>query len=260
MPVVTRTTEDVLKLQPTALRESGVALGTPVWTTIRRILWRAAAGGIVTGGLLAFARISGETAPLLFTALNNQFFSWDMSRPMANLPVVIFNYALSAYDDWRRLAWVGAILIAGAVLAAQIIARILIQETRRPVGHERPHNGRIRDLPRRRAARLGEARDAQPRFFYGKTKALHGITLPVVNKNVTALIGPSGCGKSTLLRAMTASMRSIRGRRRMARSRWTARNILDPKVDLSMLRARIGMVFQKPTRSRCRSSTTWPSA
>jgi phosphate transport system permease protein len=131
IPVVTRTTEDVLKLQPTALRESGVALGTPVWTTIHKIIWRAAAGGIVTGGLLAFARISGETAPLLFTALNNQFFSWDMTHPMANLPVVIFNFALSAYDDWRRLAWVGAVLIAAAVLAAQILARILIREPRR---------------------------------------------------------------------------------------------------------------------------------
>jgi phosphate transport system permease protein len=131
IPVVTRTTEDVLKLQPTALRESGIALGAPVWTTIRKILWKASLGGIVTGGLLAFARISGETAPLLFTALNNQFFSWNMGKPMANLPVVIFNFALSAYDDWRRLAWVGAILITAAVLAAQIIARILIREPKR---------------------------------------------------------------------------------------------------------------------------------
>ncbi len=130
IPVVTRTTEDVLKLQPHALRESGVALGAPNWTVVRKILWRAAGGGIVTGGLLAFARISGETAPLLFTALNNQFFSLNMARPMANLPVVIFNYALSAYDDWRRLAWVGAILITGAVLAAQIIARILVRGAR----------------------------------------------------------------------------------------------------------------------------------
>ena len=83
---------------------------------IRTILWRSARSGILTGGLLAFARISGETAPLLFTALNNQFFSWNLTKPMANLPVVIFNFALSAYDDWRRLAWAGALLIAGAVL------------------------------------------------------------------------------------------------------------------------------------------------
>ena len=127
-PVVTRTTEDVLRLQSRQLRESGIALGAPVWTTIRRIMWRAAAGGIVTGGLLAFARISGETAPLLFTSLNNQFFSLDMTKPMANLPTVIFNYALSAYDDWRRLAWVGALLITFAVLAANIVVRAIAAE------------------------------------------------------------------------------------------------------------------------------------
>jgi len=131
VPVVTRTTEDVLKLQPSSLRESGVALGAPVWTTVRKIMWRAAIGGLVTGGLLAFARISGETAPLMFTALNNQFFSLNMYQPMANLPQVIFNFALTAYDDLRRLAWVGALLIAAAVLAAQIIARIIIREQRR---------------------------------------------------------------------------------------------------------------------------------
>jgi phosphate transport system permease protein len=127
-PVVTRTTEDVLRLQSRQLRESGIALGAPIWTAIRAIMWRSAAGGIITGGLLAFARISGETAPLLFTALNNQFFSLDMTKPMANLPTVIFNYALSAYDDWRRLAWVGALLIAIAVLGANIIVRALAAE------------------------------------------------------------------------------------------------------------------------------------
>ena len=130
VPVITRTTEDVLKLQPTALRESGVALGTPVWITIRKIMWRAAAGGLVTGGLLAFARISGETAPLLFTALNNQGFSLNMTHAMANLPSVIFQGGLSAFDDLRKLAWAGAMLIAFAVLGVNIIARILARENR----------------------------------------------------------------------------------------------------------------------------------
>jgi phosphate transport system permease protein len=129
-PVITRTTEDVLKLQPSALREAGVALGSPLASTIRRILWRSARTGILTGGLLAFARISGETAPLLFTALNNQFFSLNMAKPMGNLPTVIFNFALSAYDDWRRLAWAGACVIAVAVLTVNIIARTLARETR----------------------------------------------------------------------------------------------------------------------------------
>jgi phosphate transport system permease protein len=131
IPVVVRTTEDVMRLQSKQLRESGVALGASLWITIQAVLWRAASGGIITGALLAFARISGETAPLLFTALNNQFFSWNMGSSMANLPVVIFNYALSAYDDWRRLAWVGSLLIAGAVLFINILVRVLSKEPRR---------------------------------------------------------------------------------------------------------------------------------
>ncbi|HEY2752523.1 phosphate ABC transporter permease PstA [Phenylobacterium sp.] len=131
IPVVLRTTEDVLQLQAATLREAGVALGAPLSYVIRRILWRSARSGLLTGALLAFARISGETAPLLFTALNNQFFSLNLMHPTANLPVVIFNFALSAYDDWRRLAWAGALLIAGTVLAVTIVARILAQEQRR---------------------------------------------------------------------------------------------------------------------------------
>ncbi len=130
-PVITRTTEDVLRLQPTSLRESGMALGTPVWTVTRMILWRAAASGMLTGILLAFARISGETAPLLFTALGNLNFSTDMMQPMANLPKIIFDFALSADDNWRRLAWVGSLLIASAVLAITIIARAFSQGTTR---------------------------------------------------------------------------------------------------------------------------------
>ncbi len=130
-PVITRTTEDVLKLQPIALRESGVALGTPVWTVIRDILWRGSTSGLLTGALLAFARISGETAPLLFTALNNQFRSFDMTGPMASLPAVIFNDALTPYPDLNKLAWAGALLIAASVLGVTIIARILSTEQKR---------------------------------------------------------------------------------------------------------------------------------
>ena len=130
-PLITRVTEDVLKLQPIAMRESGVALGAPVWHVIRTIIWRGSASGLLTGGLLAFARISGETAPLLFTALNNQFFSWDMTHPMASLPVVIFQDALTPYSDLNRLAWAGALLIAVSVLTVTIIARAFSQEPRR---------------------------------------------------------------------------------------------------------------------------------
>ncbi len=132
VPVITRTTEDVLLLQSATLREAGVALGAPLSFVIQTILWRSARGGLLTGALLAFARISGETAPLLFTALNNQFFNhFDLRQQTANLPSVIFNYALSPYDDLRKLAWAGALLIAGAVLAVTIVARIVAQEQRR---------------------------------------------------------------------------------------------------------------------------------
>ena len=128
VPIITRTTEDVLNLQPTSLRESGVALGAPHWTTIRLILWKSAGSGILTAVLLAFARISGETAPLLFTALNQQFFSLDLTKPMASLPIVIFQFALGPYDDLQKLAWTGALIITAAVLVANILARIINRE------------------------------------------------------------------------------------------------------------------------------------
>ncbi|HHQ43179.1 MAG TPA: phosphate ABC transporter permease PstA [Chromatiales bacterium] len=124
VPVVVRTTEDMLKLVPDALREAAAALGAPYWKVVVAIVYRAALGGIMTGVLLAVARISGETAPLLFTALSNQFWSTDMSGPVANLPVVIFQFAMSPYEDWQHLAWAGALLITLAVLALNIVARV----------------------------------------------------------------------------------------------------------------------------------------
>jgi len=128
IPVVVRTTDDMLKLVPNSLREAAVALGCPTWKMIVFISYRAARTGIVTGILLAVARISGETAPLLFTALNNQFWSVDLNKPMANLPTVIFQFAMSPYEDWHRLAWGGAALITLAVLALNIVARTLFRK------------------------------------------------------------------------------------------------------------------------------------
>ena len=125
IPVVVRTTEDMLLLVPNTLREASAALGLPQWLVIRHVAYRAARAGITTGVLLAVARITGETAPLLFTALNNQFFSWDLNAPMASLPVVIFQFALSPYEDWQQLAWTGALLVTAAVLALSILARML---------------------------------------------------------------------------------------------------------------------------------------
>lgn len=123
VPVVVRTTEDMLRLVPDTLREAAAALGTPKWRTVVQISYRAALQGLVTGVMLAVARISGETAPLLFTALNNQFWSTNLNAPMANLPVVIFQFALSPYADWQTLAWGGALLITIFILVLNIVAR-----------------------------------------------------------------------------------------------------------------------------------------
>jgi phosphate transport system permease protein len=128
VPVVMRTTENMLRLVPGSLREAAFALGAPRWKVSLSVTLRAARSGVITGLLLAVARISGETAPLLFTALNNQFFNADMSEPMANLPVVIFQFAMSPYDNWIRLAWGGALLITMAVLLLNIIARVFFRD------------------------------------------------------------------------------------------------------------------------------------
>ncbi|MGH7060350.1 MAG: phosphate ABC transporter permease PstA [Stellaceae bacterium] len=125
IPVVVRTTEDMLTLVPNALREAAAALGAPKWKVIVMISYRAAIQGMVTGVMLAVARIAGETAPLLFTALNNQFWSTNLNAPMANLPVVIFQFAMSPYADWQKLAWGGALLITLTVLCLNIGARVL---------------------------------------------------------------------------------------------------------------------------------------
>lgn len=128
IPVVVRTTENMLHLVPHSLREAAVALGAPMWKVILMVTLKAVRGGVVTGILLAVARMSGETAPLLFTALNNQFWSSDMNAPMANLPVVIFQFALSPYEDWKSLAWAGALLITLAVLIINILARSVFKQ------------------------------------------------------------------------------------------------------------------------------------
>jgi phosphate transport system permease protein len=128
IPVVVRTTENMLHLVPNSLREAAVALGAPMWKVILKVTLKAVRAGVVTGILLAVARMSGETAPLLFTALNNQFWSTNMNAPMANLPVVIFQFALSPFDDWKTLAWGGALLITLTVLVINILARSVLRQ------------------------------------------------------------------------------------------------------------------------------------
>ena len=128
VPVVVRTTETMLLLVPNSMREAAVALGAPQWRVVLMVTLKSVKGGVVTGVLLALARISGETAPLLFTSLNNQFWSSDMNAPMANLPVAIYQFAMSPYEEWQRLAWAGALLITLTVLVLNIIARTLFRQ------------------------------------------------------------------------------------------------------------------------------------
>jgi phosphate transport system permease protein len=128
IPVVVRTTENMLRLVPSSLREAAVALGAPMWKVILMVTLKAVRGGVITGVLLAVARMSGETAPLLFTALNNQFWSTDMNAPMANLPVVIFQFAMSPFDDWKTLAWAAALLITLTVLVLNVLARTVYRQ------------------------------------------------------------------------------------------------------------------------------------
>ena len=134
LPVVVRTTDEMLRLVPSQMREAALSLGVPQWKVIVQVLYRSASAGIVTGILLALARISGETAPLLFTAFNNQFWSTDLNQSMANLPMVIFQYAMSPYDSWNSLAWAGAFLVTGMVLVLSLIARTIL--LRNKVTHE----------------------------------------------------------------------------------------------------------------------------
>ena len=128
VPVVVRTTEDMLRLVPDTLREAAYALGTPKWKVISSVILRAARAGVLTGVMLAVARIAGETAPLLFTALNNQFWNPGLSKPMANLPVTIYNYAMSPYQNWQQLAWAGVLVITVGVLVINVTARVVFRK------------------------------------------------------------------------------------------------------------------------------------
>ena len=187
IPVVVRTTEDMLRSCPNTLREAAAALGAPRWQVIRRVAYRAAQRRHVTGVLLAVARITGETAPLLFTALNNQFWSTDLNAPMANLPVVIFQFAMSPYEDWQTLAWAGALLITLTVLVLSIIARALLalekavmnDATASPIA---PHPVAARtpvDAPQA-STRTISIRNLD--FFYGEFQALKDINLPLYDQ------------------------------------------------------------------------------
>ncbi len=191
-PIVVRTTEDMLLLVPGSLREAASALGMPRSLVIQRVSYKAARAGMITGVLLAVARVSGETAPLLFTALNNQFWSTNLNAPFSSLPVVIFQFALSPYADWQRLAWVGALIITFAVLALSIAARWL--SSSRTIAMNLMPSSTTKLKEKISVRKLN--------FYYGDNLALKNINMPLYERQVTAFIGPSGCGKSTLLRVL----------------------------------------------------------
>ena len=257
MPVVVRTTEDMLLLVPNSLREAASGLGSPRWKLIADVSYRAARAGIVTGVLLAIARITGETAPLLFTALNNQFWSLDPNAPMANLPVTIFQFALSPYDDWQQLAWTGALDHHLCRADAQRRRALSLEHgevdmsdaSLTTAGPTRCTGRSVRRCGiRRQAAGREDDRCATCSFYYGDTLALKSISLPLYENRVTAFIGPSGCGKSTLLRVFNRMYDlypepASRGRGHPRRRQHPDRR----SQDVNLLRSKVGMVFQKPT-------------
>ncbi len=203
VPIVVRTTQESLLLIPDTMREAGFALGLPRWRVTRQILYKAAMSAILTGILLGVARIAGETAPLLFTALNNQFWSADLNAPLANLPVVIFQYAMSPYDEWHTLAWAARVR-THRVRAHSQYPRPAASPERQTKMNDFAPALRITpaemQAPSPSAAVSVDIRDLN--FYYGKGHALKDVSMAIAANSVTAIIGPSGCGKSTLLRAI----------------------------------------------------------
>ena len=236
----------MLSLIPNALREAAYALGTPKWKVISAITLKASRAGIITGIMLAVARIAGETAPLLFTALSNQFWTSDMREPMASLPVTIFKFAMSPYENWQKLAWAGVFLItAGRAGTEHPGPRALPQQTLTGSRTRWMTMETSISTPITERAKIS-VRDLN--FYYGGFHALKNINLDMPEKKVTAFIGPSGCGKSTLLRIFNRMFELYPEQRAEGeilldgdRTSWTS------KVDVSLIRAKVGMVFQKPT-------------
>lgn len=249
VPIVIRTTENMLKLVPDSLREAAYALGTPKWKMISAITLKASVSGIMTGILLAIARIAGETAPLLFTALSNQFWSTDMMQPIANLPVTIFKFAMSPFAEWQQLAWAGVLIITLCVLLLNIW-RALSSPRRNTVNfcsaataalnEEEIEMSMVNTAP-------GKISVRNLNFYYGKFHALKNINLDITKNQVTAFIGPSGCGKSTLLRTFNKMFELYPEQRAEGEILLDGDNILTNTRDIALLRAKVGMVFQKPT-------------
>lgn len=246
VPIVIRTTENMLKLVPDSLREAAYALGTPKWKMISAITLKASVSGIMTGILLAIARIAGETAPLLFTALSNQFWSTDMMQPIANLPVTIFKFAMSPFATGMGR---GVDYHPVRLAAEHPGARYLRQEETRLIfcgaataalNEEEIEMSMVNTAP-------GKISVRNLNFYYGKFHALKNINLDITKNQVTAFIGPSGCGKSTLLRTFNKMFELYPEQRAEGEILLDGDNILTNTQDIALLRAKVGMVFQKPT-------------
>ncbi|KAF5275143.1 hypothetical protein FQA39_LY18679 [Lamprigera yunnana] len=218
----------MLSLVPASLREAAYALGTPKWKVISMVTLRAARAGVITGVLLAVARIAGETAPLLFTALNNQFWNSDLSKPMASLPVTIFKFAMSPYENWQQLAWAGVFLITMAVLGLNILARLL---GRQKLTNASAQNAKIsvRDL----------------NFYYGKFHALKNINLEIPEKKGKRLLIAHRLRKSTLLRTFNRMYELYAEQRAEGQIVLDGENLLTSKQDVALIRAKVGNGFPK---------------
>ena len=251
IPLVMRTTEEVLQLVPNGYREAALALGIAQWRTIVQIVMRTALKGIVTGVLLALARVAGETAPLLFTAFGNRFWTHQLTDPIAAMPLQIFNYAISPYNDWHRQAWAGALVLLLLVLAINIGVRFLTRDRFKRIQFEvlkhhvrqLKHNHppcRTRNSPRIPALSVRHLS-----VFFGENHVLRNVSLDIAAKAVTAIIGPSGCGKSTFLRALNRMHELVPEARMTGEIRLFGDDIYAPGIEPVVVRRRVGMVFQK---------------
>ena len=278
IPMITRTTEGFVRMVPVHLREAGLALGAPKWKVIADIVISSSIAGIVTGIMVALARVAGETAPLLFTAFGNRFWHSSLLQPIAALPLQIFSYAISPFDDWHRQAWAGALVLIGIVFMMNLSANYFVFRRDRFLfgkssDKTEDSNNSERKLTMKSIASpsipeklekfsLNKRINIDPldvndlpvkisvknlNFYYGKQQVLKEDSMNISSRRVTALIGPSGCGKSTLLRTFNRMDEVIPSSRMEGEVLIDRNNIYDKITDVVALRQKVGMVFQKFT-------------
>ena len=232
IPTVARATEEMLLMVPNSVREAAFGLGIPKWRTTLSITLRTASAGVITGCMLAFARVAGETAPLLFTAFGNQFWNLNPNQPTAALPLQIFVYAISPFDEWHKQAWAGALILIVMIVGA--VAAVRLSTSR----------GRLKGAE---ALAMGVGIEVRGlNAWYGKNQSLKSIDITVPANHVTAVIGPSGCGKSTFVRCLNRMHETIPEARAEGSVKVGEMDVYGGGSDPVEVRRRIGMVFQKP--------------